>query len=51
MLQGMRVEWKETGVFGTIKWVTNRGTYAVDWDDGQYNEYNIDMSTAIKIIE
>ncbi|MCA1066099.1 hypothetical protein QTG56_25580 (plasmid) [Rossellomorea sp. AcN35-11] len=50
MEEGQRVIWNENGGLGTVKWVTKNGTFAVNWDDGQYVEYNIDCSDLISIM-
>lgn len=48
MEQGQRVKWKKTGEHGTVKWATEGSDlFAVDWDDGECIEYNIDMSSEI----
>jgi hypothetical protein len=51
MEAGKRVKWNKNGDFGTVKWMTNRGSFAVNWDDGQYVEYTSDCQDLITIIE
>jgi hypothetical protein len=48
--EGQRVKWNKGGGLGTVKWVTNRGSFAVNWDDGQYVEYNIDCRDLITVL-
>lgn len=50
MEKGQRVKWNENGDCGTVKWVTNRGSFAVDWDNGEYVEYTSDCQNLITII-
>lgn len=51
MLQkGQRVQWNDSGEYGTVQWVTTRGSFAVQWDGGQHVEYNIDPSAIITIL-
>lgn len=51
MKSRQRVKWKQTGEYGTVKWVTKRGTFAVEWDDGEYIEYNTNVDSLITVLE
>lgn len=51
MYKEQRVKWNENGDFGTVKWMTNRGSFAVNWDDGQYVEYTNDCQNLITVID
>lgn len=48
--EGQRVQWDENGDLGTIRWVTNKGSFSVDWDNGQYVEYTSDLYNLITVV-
>lgn len=49
--KGKQVRWHEDGEMGIILWTTNRGSVGVEWDSGEYGEYNYEVDELLKLVD
>ncbi|CDG30031.1 MULTISPECIES: hypothetical protein [Bacillus] len=49
--KGKRVRWHEDGEMGIILWTTNQGSVGVEWDSGEYGEYNYEVDELLMLVD
>ncbi len=48
---GKRVRWHEDEEMGIILWTTNQGSVGVEWDSGEYGEYNYEVDELLMLVD